>query len=110
MSFDFREVGAKNRVELSLTRHEAVNVTYWHQIRAFLEYKVNRLRVHYYEVNESGASVRCSACLHKTGPSGLSGPSKKSLNIRLSPTFPVHRVAGDQMFKNLFDGPLSGLG
>jgi putative transposase len=43
----------------------------WHQLRAFLEYKANRLGVHYCEVNESGSSVRCSACGFRTGPSGL---------------------------------------
>ncbi len=43
----------------------------WHQLRALLEYKANRLGVLYCEVNESGSSVRCSVCLSKTGPSGL---------------------------------------
>ena len=43
----------------------------WHQLRVLLEYKANRLGVPYCEVNESGSSVRCSACLSKTGPSGL---------------------------------------
>jgi len=43
----------------------------WHQLRALLEYKANRLGVLYREVNESGSSVRCSACLERTGPSGL---------------------------------------
>jgi IS605 OrfB family transposase len=43
----------------------------WHQLRALLEYKANRLGVLYCEVNESGSSIRCSVCLSKTGPSGL---------------------------------------
>jgi putative transposase len=44
----------------------------WGQLRTLLEYKANRLGVLYGEVNESGSSVTCSACLAKTGPSGLS--------------------------------------
>jgi putative transposase len=44
----------------------------WGQLRTMLAYKANRLGVLYREVNESGSSVTCSACLSKTGPSGLS--------------------------------------
>lgn len=44
----------------------------WGQLRTLLEYKASRLGVVYGEVNESGSSVTCSACLSKTGPSGLS--------------------------------------
>jgi putative transposase len=44
----------------------------WGQLRACLEYKANRLGVHYCEVNEAFSSVTCSVCLHRTGPSGLS--------------------------------------
>lgn len=44
----------------------------WGQLRTMLAYKANRLGVIYGEVNESGSSVTCSACLSKTGPSGLS--------------------------------------
>ena len=45
----------------------------WGQLRSMLAYKAMRLGVEYREVNESGSSVTCSACLHKTGSSGLSG-------------------------------------
>lgn len=45
----------------------------WGQLRTCLQYKAMRLGVEYREVNESGSSVTCSTCLHKTGPSGLSG-------------------------------------
>lgn len=44
----------------------------WGQLRTCLEYKAKRLGVIYGEVNESGSSVTCSACLARTGPSGLS--------------------------------------
>jgi len=44
----------------------------WSQFRTMLSYKAMRLGVEYREVNESGSSVTCSACLHKTGPRGLS--------------------------------------
>lgn len=44
----------------------------WGQLRTLLEYKASRLGVMYGEVNESGSTVTCSACLSKTGPSGLS--------------------------------------
>ena len=44
----------------------------WGQLRTMLAYKAMRLGVIYREVNESGSSVTCSACLSKTGPSGLS--------------------------------------
>jgi IS605 OrfB family transposase len=44
----------------------------WGQLRACLEYKANRLGVHYCEVNEAFSSATCSVCLKRTGPSGLS--------------------------------------
>lgn len=44
----------------------------WGHLRSMLAYKANRLGVQYYEANESGSTVTCSACLAKTGPSGLS--------------------------------------
>jgi putative transposase len=44
----------------------------WGQLRTMLAYKANRLGVTYCEVNESGASLTCSACLARTGPRGLS--------------------------------------
>jgi IS605 OrfB family transposase len=44
----------------------------WGQLRTLLEYKASRLGVTYCEVNESGSSVTCSACLARTGPRGLS--------------------------------------
>jgi len=44
----------------------------WSQLRAMLAYKAMRLGITYREVNESGSTVTCSACLSKTGPSGLS--------------------------------------
>lgn len=44
----------------------------WSQLRTMLAYKAMRLGVTYREVNESGSSLTCSACLSKTGPRGLS--------------------------------------
>lgn len=44
----------------------------WSQLRTMLAYKALRLGITYREVNESGSTVTCSACLSKTGPSGLS--------------------------------------
>jgi putative transposase len=44
----------------------------WGQLRTLLQYKASRLGVTYREVNESGSSMTCSACLARTGPSGLS--------------------------------------
>jgi putative transposase len=44
----------------------------WSMFRTMLTYKAMRLGVDYCDVNESGSSVTCSACLSKTGPSGLS--------------------------------------
>lgn len=44
----------------------------WSQLRTMLAYKAMRLGVTYREVNESGSTLTCSACLHKTGPRGLS--------------------------------------
>lgn len=44
----------------------------WGQLRTMLAYKAMRLGVIYREVNESGSSLTCSACLAKSGPRGLS--------------------------------------
>jgi putative transposase len=44
----------------------------WGQIRSMLAYKAIRLGVTYCEVNESRSSLTCSACLARSGPSGLS--------------------------------------
>jgi putative transposase len=43
----------------------------WHQLRTMLAYKARRLGVVYTEINESGSSVPCAACLKRTGPRGL---------------------------------------
>ena len=50
----------------------------WGTLRALLEYKAKRLGVVYCEVNERWSSVTCSACLHRTGPSGL-----RALGVRV---------------------------
>jgi IS605 OrfB family transposase len=50
----------------------------WGQLRTLLHYKAMRLGAAYCEVNESGSSVTCSVCLHKTGPSGL-----RALGVRV---------------------------
>jgi putative transposase len=44
----------------------------WSMFRTMLAYKAMRLGVEYCDINESGSTVTCSACLSKTGPSGLS--------------------------------------
>ena len=44
----------------------------WSQLRTMLAYKAIRLGVDYCDVNESGSSLTCSACLAKSGPRGLS--------------------------------------
>jgi len=66
-------VGNVSSTQLSKTRMaKSVHDAGWGQLRTLLEYKASRLGVPYCEVNESGSSVTCSACLSKTGPSGLS--------------------------------------
>ena len=66
-------VGNVSSTKLSKTRMaKSVHDAGWGQLRTLLEYKANRLGATYCEVNESGSSVTCSACLSKTGPSGLS--------------------------------------
>lgn len=45
----------------------------WSDFKAQLVYKAMRLGVRYVEVDEAFSTVTCSACLHRTGPSGLSG-------------------------------------
>jgi putative transposase len=44
----------------------------WFKFRTLLKYKASRLGVAYADVNESFSSVTCSACLQRSGPSGLS--------------------------------------
>jgi IS605 OrfB family transposase len=67
-------VGNVSSKKLSQTRMaKSVYDAGWGQLRSMLAYKAMRLGVRYSEVNESGSSVTCSVCLHKTGPSGLSG-------------------------------------
>ena len=45
----------------------------WHQIKTLLAYKTIRRRGMLVVQNEQNSTVTCSACLSKTGPSGLSG-------------------------------------
>jgi len=64
-----------NISSLKLAKTSMAKSTYdagWGQLRACLEYKANRLGVHYCEVNEAFSSVTCSVCDKRTGPSGLS--------------------------------------
>ena len=56
----------------------------WGTLRALLEYKAKRLEVVYCEVNERWSSVTCSACLHRTGPSGL-----RALGVRVWTPLPL---------------------
>ncbi len=66
-------VGNVSSTKLSKTRMaKSVHDAGWGQLRMLLEYKASKLGVTYCEVNEFGSSVTCSACLSKTGPSGLS--------------------------------------
>jgi putative transposase len=66
-------VGNVSSAKLVKTRFaKSVYDAGWHQFRSLLEYKAIRLGVVYADVNESFSSVTCSACLQRTGPSGLS--------------------------------------
>ena len=70
-----RSIFVGNVSSLKMTKTRMAKSTLdagWGQLRTMLAYKANRLGVIYREVNESGSSVTCSACLSKTGPSGLS--------------------------------------
>jgi IS605 OrfB family transposase len=70
-----RLIAVGNVSSLKMTKTRMAKSTLdagWGQLRTMLAYKANRLGVIYREVNESGSSVTCSACLSKTGPSGLS--------------------------------------
>lgn len=72
-------VGNVSSSKLAATRFaKSIYDAGWHQLRALLEYKANRLGVLYLEANESGSSVRCSVCLERTGPSGL-----RTLGVRV---------------------------
>lgn len=66
-------VGNVSAAKLAKTRlAKSVLDAGWSQFRTMLAYKALKLGVTYCEVNESGSTVTCSACLSKTGPSGLS--------------------------------------
>lgn len=45
----------------------------WHQVKALLAYKTIRRQGMLVVQNEQNSTVTCSACLSRTGPSGLSG-------------------------------------
>lgn len=65
-------VGNVSSAKLAKTRFaKSVYDASWYDFKAQLVYKAIRLGVRYCEVNESWSSVTCSACLHRTGPSGL---------------------------------------
>ena len=72
-------VGDVSSTRLATTRF--AKSTYdagWGTLRTLLEYKAKRLGVAYCDVNERWSSVTCSACLHRTGPSGL-----RALGVRV---------------------------
>lgn len=52
---------------------KSVSDASWADFKSMLAYKAIALGVDYREVNESFSTVTCSACLQRTGPSGLSG-------------------------------------
>jgi putative transposase len=65
-------VGNVSSAKLVKTRFaKSVYDASWSDFKAQLVYKAMRLGVRYVEVNEAWSSVTCSACLQKTGPSGL---------------------------------------
>lgn len=67
-------VGNVSSAKLAKTRFaKSVYDASWSDFKAQLAYKAIRLGVRYVEVNEAFSTVTCSTCLHKTGPSGLSG-------------------------------------
>jgi putative transposase len=67
-------IGNVSSAKLAKTRFaKSVYDASWADFKAQLVYKAIRLGVRYVEVNESFSTVTCSTCLHKTGPSGLSG-------------------------------------
>jgi putative transposase len=71
---DFIAVGDASSTKLAKTN--MAKSTYdagWHMVRAHLNYKAIRLGGRCVPVRESFTSVTCSACLQRTGPSGLSG-------------------------------------
>jgi putative transposase len=67
-------VGNVSSAKLVKTRFaKSVYDASWSDFKAQLVYKAIRLGVRYVEVNEAFSTVTCSACLMRTGPSGLSG-------------------------------------
>lgn len=67
-------VGNVSSKKLARTRMaKSVYDSGWGRARAFLGYKAIRLGKVAVDVNENGTTVTCSACLQKTGPSGLGG-------------------------------------
>jgi IS605 OrfB family transposase len=72
-------VGDVSRTKLAKTRFaKSAYDAGWGTLRTRLEYKATRLGVAYCEVSERWSSVTCSACLHRTGPSGL-----RALGVRV---------------------------
>ncbi len=66
-------VGDVSSTRLARTRFaKSTQDAAWHSIRLQLTYKANRLAGVCVSGNERFSSVTCSACLQRTGPSGLS--------------------------------------
>lgn len=77
-SFGSISVGDVSPIKLLKTRmSKSVSDASWFDFKSMLKYKAAALGVEYKEVNEKFSTVTCSACLNKTGPSGLS-----SLGVR----------------------------
>ena len=68
--FVIGNVSPKKLVRTKMAK--SVHDVSWYDFKTCLTYKANRLGASVIEVNESFSSVTCSACLQRTGPSGLS--------------------------------------
>lgn len=69
---DFIAVGDVSSTKMAQTRMaKSIYDAGWHMVRHQLHYKAIRLAGVCVPVCESFTSVTCSACLHRTGPSGL---------------------------------------
>lgn len=72
-SFSRIVVGNVSPSKLKKTRMaKSVSDAGWADFKSMLAYKAIALGVEYKEINEMFSTVTCSACLQRTGPSGLS--------------------------------------
>jgi IS605 OrfB family transposase len=72
--YDVLVVGNVSSAKLKKTRMaKSVADAGWADFKQMLSFKALRLGITYLEVNEAFSTRTCSACLQKTGPSGLSG-------------------------------------